>query len=83
MRGTVAWFNIEKGFGFLTPEAGADVFVHIRELECCGIGGLKAGDTVEFEIIPGRSGRTCARSIKFIKSAAAGNNYALADAAKA
>lgn len=69
MRGGVAWFNLQKGFGFITPDSGPDVFVHIRELESCGIGGLRAGDTVEFEVVPGRSNRTCARNIKFIRRA--------------
>lgn len=69
MRGAVAWFNIQKGYGFITPDSGADVFVHIRELESCGIGGLKPSDTVEFEVVPGREGRTCARNIKFIRPA--------------
>lgn len=70
MRGTVAWFNIQKGYGFVTPQSGADVFVHIRELECCGIGGLRAGDTLEFDIVPGRAGRTCAKKIRFVAPAA-------------
>lgn len=69
MRGTVAWFNLQKGYGFVTPDSGADVFVHIRELETCGIGGLKSGDVVDFEVVDGRGGRTCAKNIKFLKSA--------------
>lgn len=67
MHGTVAWFNIEKGYGFVTPEYGADVFIHIRELESCGIGGLKSGNVVSFDVVPGRNGRTCAKNIKFIR----------------
>lgn len=67
MQGTVSWFNIEKGYGFITPDSGHDVFVHIRELENCGIGGLKSGNIVSFDVAPGRNGRTCARGIKFIR----------------
>lgn len=68
MQGLVAWFNIEKGYGFVTPEHGPDVFVHIRELESCGIGGLKSGNVVSFEVAPGRNGRTCAKNIKFLRA---------------
>lgn len=69
MRGGVAWFNIEKGYGFITPDSGQDVFVHIREMMSCGICGLKEGDIVEFEVVPGRNNRTCARNIKFLRPA--------------
>lgn len=69
MRGSVAWFNMQKGYGFVTPDSGADVFIHIREMESCGIGGLKPGDVVEFDVAPGRNGRTCAKKIKFVRPA--------------
>lgn len=68
MQGKVAWFNIQKGYGFLTPDAGgSDVFVHIREMEVCKIGGLKEGDVIDFEIADGRNGRTCAKKLRFIR----------------
>ena len=69
MLGSVAWFDLKRGYGFIKPQEGADVFVHIRELESCGIGGLKQGDVVDFEITQGRNGRTCARRVKFLKPA--------------
>ncbi|MDH3317554.1 MAG: cold-shock protein [Gammaproteobacteria bacterium] len=63
--GTVKWFNPSKGFGFIQPEdGGKDVFVHISALERAGIQSLKEGQRVEFELAPGRDGRTAAESLK-------------------
>ena len=48
--GTVKFFNNDKGFGFIAPdEGGADVFVHISELERSGMGTLNEGQQVRFE----------------------------------
>lgn len=63
--GTVKWFNPSKGFGFIQPEdGGKDVFVHISALERAGIQSLKEGQRVEFELAPGRDGRTAAENLK-------------------
>ena len=63
--GTVKWFNSTKGFGFIEPEdGGKDVFVHISAVEAAGLQGLREGQKVEFEIAPGRDGRTSAEDIK-------------------
>jgi CspA family cold shock protein len=48
--GTVKFFNTDKGYGFIAPDGGgADVFVHISELERSGIGALNEGQKVRFE----------------------------------
>ena len=54
--GTVKFFNAEKGFGFISREGGADVFVHFSNIEGSGYKSLNEGDTVEFEVAPGRKG---------------------------
>ena len=56
-RGTVKWFNSEKGYGFVTPEDGADVFVHYSEIKGSGYRSLNEGDKVEFEITDGKKGK--------------------------
>lgn len=58
-QGTVAWFNADKGFGFLTPDDGAgDVFVHFSSIADAGFRTLEEGQRVDFEIVPGERGRT-------------------------
>ena len=54
--GTVKWFNDAKGFGFITPESGADLFVHFRSIQGNGFKSLAEGDAVEFEITEGQKG---------------------------
>lgn len=54
--GTVKFFNAEKGFGFITREAGKDVFVHFSNIVGTGYKSLNEGDKVEFDIVPGRKG---------------------------
>ncbi len=57
-KGTVKFFNQDKGFGFITPEGGAkDVFVHISALQAAGIPGLKDGQLVTFDTEPDRMGK--------------------------
>ena len=57
IRGTVKWFSAEKGYGFITPEDGADVFVHYSAIQSTGYRKLEAGDQVEFEITEGPKGK--------------------------
>ena len=56
MQGTVKFFNAEKGFGFISREGGDDVFVHYSNIDASGYKSLEEGQTVEFEIAPGRKG---------------------------
>lgn len=49
--GTVKWFNTQKGYGFIQPETGGkDVFVHISAVERSGMGSLKEGQKVSYEV---------------------------------
>ncbi len=54
--GTVKFFNAEKGFGFISREGADDVFVHFSNIVGDGYKSLDEGQTVEFEIAPGRKG---------------------------
>jgi CspA family cold shock protein len=65
--GTVKWFNAAKGFGFITPdEGGSDAFVHISALERAGIGNLNEGQRVDYELLPGRNGKSSAENIRLV-----------------
>ena len=55
-KGTVKWFNEKKGYGFITYEAGNDVFVHFSGLNMEGFKTLKDGQTVEFDVSEGDKG---------------------------
>ncbi len=53
--GTVKWFNAQKGFGFIQPtDGGNDVFVHISAVERAGLGSLREGQKVRYEVITER-----------------------------
>jgi len=54
--GTVKWFNGEKGFGFITPESGPDVFVHFSAIAGTGYRNLQENDKVEFDLASGPKG---------------------------
>jgi CspA family cold shock protein len=63
-RGTVKWFNSQKGYGFIQPqEGGRDVFVHISAVEKAGLTSLNEGQIVEYEEISNR-GRTSVENLK-------------------
>ncbi len=55
-KGTVKWFNAEKGFGFITREDGEDVFVHFSAIEMEGFKTLEEGQAVKFEVVEGDKG---------------------------
>ena len=50
MRGKVKWFNDSKGYGFIAPEDGGNVFVHFTAIQMEGFKTLREGEDVEFEI---------------------------------
>jgi CspA family cold shock protein len=57
-QGTVKFFNMEKGFGFITPdEGGNDVFVHITAVKDAGMNDLRDGQRVAFDTEPDRRGK--------------------------
>jgi CspA family cold shock protein len=64
--GTVKWFNAQKGFGFIAPDAGGnDVFVHISAVERAGMTGLKDGQKISYEIVADRrTGKSSADNLK-------------------
>ena len=55
-QGPVKWFNAKKGYGFISDEAGKDVFVHFSALKMDGFKELKDGEQVEFEVVDGDKG---------------------------
>ncbi len=55
-RGKVKWFSNQKGYGFITPESGKDVFVHFSAIQGDGYKSLEEGQEVEFEIENGPKG---------------------------
>ena len=65
-RGTVKWFNSQKGYGFIQPQGGGgkDVFVHISAVEKAGLPGLDEGQMVEYEEVSNR-GKSSAEISKF------------------
>ena len=63
--GTVKWFNAVKGYGFIEPEEGGkDVFVHISAVERAGLGTLKEGQRVSFELARDNKGKMAAANLK-------------------
>jgi len=54
--GTVKWFSAEKGFGFIQPEDGPDVFVHFSAITGDGYRNLEENQKVEFEMVQGNKG---------------------------
>lgn len=63
-KGTVKWFNDQKGYGFITPESGNDVFVHHSAIQGDGYKSLNEGQTVEFEIQQGPKGEQAVNVVK-------------------
>ncbi|KAB0676207.1 cold-shock protein [Aureimonas leprariae] len=64
--GTVKWFNADKGYGFIQPDAGGqDVFVHVSAVQRAGLNSLSDGQKISYELVTDRrSGKTSAGEIK-------------------
>ena len=67
-KGTVKWFNSQKGFGFIQPETGGnDVFVHISAVERAGMTTLNEGQKVSFDVVADRrSGKSAAENLRAV-----------------
>lgn len=63
LKGTVKWFDVRKGFGFLSDEDGLDYFVHFSEIQEKGFKKLRNGQQVTFEAGEDSSGRSVARNV--------------------
>lgn len=62
--GTVKWFNLQKGYGFIeTADGGKDVFVHISAVEKAGMSTLDEGQKVSFELLAGPNGKPAAENL--------------------
>ena len=55
-KGTVKWFNNQKGYGFISDESGKDVFVHYSGLNMDGYKTLEEGAAVSFDVVDGEKG---------------------------
>ncbi|MBP2001306.1 CspA family cold shock protein [Paenibacillus shirakamiensis] len=64
MKGSVKWFNAEKGYGFLQVDGGEDVFVHFSAIQGDGFKSLDEGQEVEFDITEGNRGAQAANVVK-------------------
>jgi CspA family cold shock protein len=64
LKGTVKWFNAEKGYGFIQTESGEDVFVHFSAIQSEGFKSLDEGQAVEFDITEGNRGAQAANVTK-------------------
>jgi len=64
LKGTVKWFNAEKGYGFIQVENGEDVFVHFSAIQTDGFKSLDEGQAVEFDITDGNRGPQAANVVK-------------------
>ena len=71
-RGTVKWFNAQKGYGFIQPDDGSkDVFVHISAVERAGLSSLNENQKLSYELERGQQGKTSA-GVRSVPVSAAG-----------
>lgn len=60
MKGTVKWFDAAKGYGFITTEAGKDLFAHFSQIQVDGYKSLTEGEQVTFDVVQGDRGEQAA-----------------------
>lgn len=66
--GIVKWFNTTKGYGFIEPEDGSkDAFVHITAVQNAGLDGLREGQRLSYELVPGRNGKSSAEGLHIVE----------------
>ena len=63
-KGTVKWFNNQKGYGFISDEQGNDIFVHFSGINSDGFKSLEEGQAVEFDVVDGAKGPQATNVIK-------------------
>lgn len=63
-KGTVKWFNAEKGFGFISVPGEDDVFVHFSAIQADGFKTLEEGQAVEFDVVEGPRGEQAANVVR-------------------
>lgn len=64
LKGTVKWFNNQKGYGFIQDENGKDIFVHYTGLDMEGFRSLDEGNKVEFNLVEGEKGLQASHVVK-------------------
>lgn len=66
-KGTVKWFNVARGYGFIAPDDGSkDAFVHISAVERAGLANLAEGQQVQYELQDGTNGKTSAENLSIV-----------------
>ena len=66
--GTVKFFDVTRGFGFISPEDGSkDAFVHISAVERAGLSSLSEGQKVSYDLQPGQNGKSRAENLSVIE----------------
>jgi len=66
-QGTVKWFNVTRGYGFIAPDDGSkDAFVHVSALERAGMTSLAEGQRVSYELRSGQNGKPSAENLAVV-----------------